>query len=569
MGNTRPSTDQVIIHKEPVAREGVRKTPVKSQQIGGIVPNPKVQESMQTQARESLHSSAKGHLNTAAITAATNHLDQSDGVDLAVNDSDDEFRNEGEMVGNNSDHFESSDSDSDESDDGSNNMDFESNLNNKTVNDVFTAPECVQQGELEVCSNVDIQSIVKAMVWKELEQEQMKDKHPSQGDDKGRSGRTGRDATTPIRGTKTSKIPNLVKSPSDTMLYTPTLKRVGSTSDDLINKISDFVEGVGLEERPRLVQEKDEVEPGTSGCSQKSEQVDQVDVADKAILQVEKFKANIVALKGNYISMEPQGDDDFFHITCHVDSSLKEKIERGEYVDLEKLLPKERGNATNLSDEKRMELVTKDGMIYFAPVQDRNSCISGLRKWEQTFRVYAAIYSQAQPHRASEIWQYVYVINLAANSYHWDNVAYYDFTFRQMMSQRPQRSWAKQYVQGWNLTMTDNLGNKNGNNLTGNKPAGGSGAGNRSNNNNPGGNKSWKDFCCWKFNKNKCHKQDCGWDHRCTYCGGWNHGFYNCRKHLAKNGGGNSGRSSMGSNNNDRKCFSSGCCCSAEDLPVN
>ena len=35
-------------------------------------------------------------------------------------------------------------------------------------------------------------------------------------------------------------------------------------------------------------------------------------------------------------------DDDFFHLTCHIDESLKKKIEAGEYVDLDKLLPRER-----------------------------------------------------------------------------------------------------------------------------------------------------------------------------------------------------------------------------------
>ena len=28
-------------------------------------------------------------------------------------------------------------------------------------------------------------------------------------------------------------------------------------------------------------------------------------------------------------------DDEFFHITCHVDASVRSKIEKGEYVDLE------------------------------------------------------------------------------------------------------------------------------------------------------------------------------------------------------------------------------------------
>ena len=74
--------------------------------------------------------------------------------------------------------------------------------------------------------------------------------------------------------------------------------------------------------------------------------------------------------------------------------------------------------------------------------------------WEQAFHVYAAIYSQANPSHATEIWQYMHVINIAAGSYSWENVSFYDYTFRQLMSQKPKHSWAKTYTQGWNLAMT-------------------------------------------------------------------------------------------------------------------
>ena len=73
-----------------------------------------------------------------------------------------------------------------------------------------------------------------------------------------------------------------------------------------------------------------------------------------------------------------------------------------------------------------LELVTREGMTYFAPAQDRTTKITGLRKWEQAFRVYAAIYTQKHPEHASEIWQDMYVINLAASSLQWENVSFYD-----------------------------------------------------------------------------------------------------------------------------------------------
>ena len=129
---------------------------------------------------------------------------------------------------------------------------------------------------------------------------------------------------------------------------------------------------------------------------------------------------------------------------------IRDKIKRGEFVELEKLLPKERNEV--MKNEGRVNLVNRDGQTYFVPHQ-KESKISGVRKWEQAFRVYAAIYSQESPSRAAEIWQYVHIINMAAASYVWEDVAYYDYTFRQLMAQNPDRSWAKIYNQIWNLSM--------------------------------------------------------------------------------------------------------------------
>ena len=120
--------------------------------------------------------------------------------------------------------------------------------------------------------------------------------------------------------------------------------------------------------------------------------------------------------------MTEDNDDEFFHITCHIDPNLTFKIQNGEFIELDKLLPRERG--ANLSDDNRLELVSHEGMTYFTPPQDRTTKITGLRKWEQAFRVYAVIYTQKHLECASEIWQYVYVINLAASSFQWENVSF-------------------------------------------------------------------------------------------------------------------------------------------------
>ena len=263
-------------------------------------------------------------------------------------------------------------------------------------------------------------------------------------------------------------------------------------------------------------------------------------MADKLIAQAEKFRANISAPKGTdelklgANETDNDNDDDFFHISCHIEAGLQEKIECREFVGHEKLLPKERYMTPG--DERKLELVTHEGQAFFTPMQDKSAKITGLRKWEQAFRIYAAIYSKAQPHRASEIWQYIYTINLAASSYHWENVAFYDNTFRHLMFMKPKRSWAKTYTQGWNLAMTEPLSNRGEHNANFVQKKGVSAG-------QSGGGKSWKDCCCWKYNKNRCEKTaaDCNWDHRCRYCGGWNHSFVNCQKRARKSGDGAGG----------------------------
>ena len=60
-------------------------------------------------------------------------------------------------------------------------------------------------------------------------------------------------------------------------------------------------------------------------------------------------------------------DDEFFHVSCHVDKVLTERIERSEYVDLERLLLKEKHKRGKEHD--RLEFVNHEGHTYLAPVQ--------------------------------------------------------------------------------------------------------------------------------------------------------------------------------------------------------
>ena len=225
----------------------------------------------------------------------------------------------------------------------------------------------------------------------------------------------------------------------------------------MITKNSDFIEGIRFEGAQRQLDKPSE------GRNSEEPRED----AAKLIVNAEQFKADVVPPQGkqqqalgvesnqnryflgvNQVnsSMDENvrmvlDDDEFFHVTCHVDRAMASKIGRGEYVDLEKLLVKEWFKRRDSED--RFEFVTREGHTYLAPAQDREPKINGIRRWEQAFQMYAAIYSKVNPSHAAEIWQYVHTINTAASNFVWENVAYYDYIFWQMMGQNPYWSWAK------------------------------------------------------------------------------------------------------------------------------
>ena len=307
----------------------------------------------------------------------------------------------------------------------------------------------------------------------------------------------------------------LIKSPSDTTLYTPALKKkltptgvvgrningatgdsdcdmritgvtdvaqISGTNADLINN---FVEAVRIQQHPddEVIRRRSDVAAVEMQEAQRR--------AEHGILEAEKFTATVEQPGNPSKFLLPQplslahdrpngpiarmnvgvgtdnaarifdigsgvSDDDFFHLTCHIEPSLIHKIEKGEFVELEKLLPKDKFGKI---EEGRMEWVHRDGGTFLVPVQ-RDGKISGFRRWEQAFRAYATIYCGANPHRSKEIWQYITVINTAASSYAWDNVYNYDITFRHLMAFNPHRSWAVTYNQMWNLSMRDPIPKK-------------------------------------------------------------------------------------------------------------
>ena len=117
----------------------------------------------------------------------------------------------------------------------------------------------------------------------------------------------------------------------------------------------------------------------------------------------------------------------------HVEEAVCKRILNNKYVDLAKLLTRDRIDRV---EDQRMELINRNGMSYWVPVGDRDTTgsITSFAKWEVAFRVFLNIYTAQYPFKSSELLQYCHVIYTASLSYIWENVYNYDREFRLHMS---------------------------------------------------------------------------------------------------------------------------------------
>ena len=378
-----------------------------------------------------------------------------------------------------------------------------------------------------------------------------------------------------------------IKSPSDTTLYAPALRRTGNKNKEIVDGISEFLEAIRFETTKKdgklkdteqsaaeevrdknTTQEVQSIGPASSVVPVPNQMLEQAsleearDKAQRKIIEAEKFKTAInppgmivnnvvdgneelLKLLQNVQNMQfgtdamtsKLSDDDFFHLTCHIEDGLKQKIECGEFVDLEKLLPNDK--LKRLSEEGHLEWVTCDGNMFLVPASDRETKINGIRCWDQAFHVYTTIYCGANPGRSKEIWQYVSVINTAAVSYCWDNVASYDYTFRHLMEFNPNRSWVTMYNQMWNLSMKDPLPKNVSNGKFSNNNNNGSnfqkGNGSQSSNSR---NVTKRGRYCWNFNKGVPCKygKKCRFIEKCSHCDSTEHPVLSCPKLVDKPG---------------------------------
>ena len=280
-------------------------------------------------------------------------------------------------------------------------------------------PESVKPDEIE--------AYVKQLVdskWEQKERELLRKhrltdspKEKSQNRDRVRNGNGNQ--STPTGNKMTTNDVGRVKSPSDTTIYAPALNKqqtreqVPHNQNPLRNpntdlQISMFLDQVRerADDQPTNTPQWPRMQGRPSREDDARDQRDHAaetgrDVAARQILEAEHFKADVTQPRGNdfwslnnshtlpgqfkglnvgegqQISQNVIDDDEFLHVSCHVDKVLTEHVERGEYVDFDKLLMKEKYRRGR--DEDRLEFVNHEGHTYLAPVQN-NAKINGVRK---------------------------------------------------------------------------------------------------------------------------------------------------------------------------------------------
>ena len=87
-----------------------------------------------------------------------------------------------------------------------------------------------------------------------------------------------------------------------------------------------------------------------------------------------------------------------------------------------------------MNDDSRIRVCQEEGETFLAPLK-RAPNINSIKKWDSAFRIYTTIFTGASPERGTELLHYANIIHTAAANYPWENVAFYDFTFRHLWHQ--------------------------------------------------------------------------------------------------------------------------------------
>ncbi|XP_046583220.1 uncharacterized protein LOC124290519 [Haliotis rubra] len=207
------------------------------------------------------------------------------------------------------------------------------------------------------------------------------------------------------------------------------------------------------------------------------------------------------------------------HLGSHVRASIRDKIYKGEFVDLRQLLPPQK-DASQEAVNFSMEL-DSSGQVVFRPKQQPSRPLT-IGQWTSAFNTFISIYVEKHQdtNTVQHLLAYMETVRGAAARFGGDCWAQYDIQFRQRMERNPTRPWGTIDGQLWLELM---LPNQRQPPQSANRPP--------SNNQNHNHRAYTAAPVCWDFNKQGCRRQNCNYVHKCQSCDSRGHGASSCFQH--------------------------------------
>ena len=221
-------------------------------------------------------------------------------------------------------------------------------------------------------------------------------------------------------------------------------------------------------------------------------------------------------------------------LSASVPQSLKEKIVKGEYIDLALLLDK----VGKVNEPEDMKLTVDEKGCFVWKQNVTKWQISSVHVWTSAFLVFTSVYLSVHPHRFQELLKYIHIIRSAASRVSGWGWRSYDIQFRLRQQQQPQRSWSlidgelcalyiasspvHNVAPSPQFEVVSQSGNFRG-------PAQKKGrimpTQAMSLHQKMAANKQ-----CFKFNRAGCDNKNCSFAHKCALCGESDHGSSKCKK---------------------------------------
>ena len=142
--------------------------------------------------------------------------------------------------------------------------------------------------------------------------------------------------------------------------------------------------------------------------------------------------------------------------TGPVPRGIAERIERGEFVDFDDLLP----GVLAVTSRSGLEVIASDDSTLSVRTSDprRRRRVVDFVSWTEAWTAYASVILSAAPHRCHELLGYQAIMANAAQQFYPEGWLEYDRRFRGAAASDPTRQWDVMDPTIWQLTRIDILG---------------------------------------------------------------------------------------------------------------